>query len=275
MYVEGNPVNYSDPTGNSICYDPLPAYCQNGLVGMRATASLVKELVRSGAWMPVDGFAAFAGFSELNYFSNIRDLVWAMTIVLNDMDANRGAIWRQALDDKMFPKLGLGPARSSYFIKGDWLPYQTQGSYRWCFPKENKDNCWREEWTHSRIGDWKAEYWDKTANQAYHFWFYVATTFFNTVGAAEIGNLVHENLFPYRQPVAEYNFITSPEFDPPPLPSQGTEPDIRLAVAGEGLGSKLRKASFIQEHLCLPAKEAVSLFLPYGGIGMWISSNLK
>ncbi len=94
-YARSNPINYTDPSGHYVCTDPLPASCQVGLVSMHATAGVIKELVRSGAWEPVFGFSILAGFSQDHYFSNIRDLVWAMTIVLGDMDANRGDVWRQ------------------------------------------------------------------------------------------------------------------------------------------------------------------------------------
>src|SRR5690606_13760080 len=234
-YTHSNPINYTDPTGYYVCTNPLPASCQTGLSSMHATASVIKELVRSGAWLPVDGFASFASFSQNNYFSNIRDLVWAMTIILDDMDANRGDVWRQATGY-------LGSAGNPNFIKEDWLPYKTAGEEDWCFP-EDSDNCWhKSKWVHSLRGDWRAEYWDKTANQAYHFWFYVAVAFFDNEAISVAGNLYHD-----KPPITFYDFVGSDPYKTPPLPSQSTLPDIRLGLIGTNLGLKLRFSSWLQE----------------------------
>jgi len=102
---------YTDPSGKSICYDPLPASCQLGLAYVNGFASKIKELVASGAVQPVEGFATLADLSKSHFNGDIRDLVWAMTIVLNDFDDNRGLISSQV----------LFKAKSPYFIHEDWL----------------------------------------------------------------------------------------------------------------------------------------------------------
>jgi hypothetical protein len=228
---------------------------------MHATASVIKELVKSGAWLPVDGFAAFASFSQSHYFSNIRDLVWAMTIVLNDFDANRGLVWKQATGY-------MGGAKNGNFIGQDWLAYSNNIEFNkeWCYPPGSND-CYPDEWVHSRRGDWKVKYWDKTANQAFHFWFYAAVSFFDGAGYATAGNEFHDRL-----PVTNYDFINSPEWEVPPHPRQSTNPDRALGYAGMRLGSNLRLSSFIQEQTC---SDELAISLRNFDLGTWIRSYLK
>ena len=64
---------------------------------------------------------------------------------------------------------------SGYYIHQDWLPY-------------NYD----PETATSQQGDWKKEYWDNTANQAYHFWFYVEVAFHDGPEWAYTANEVHD-----------------------------------------------------------------------------------
>jgi len=260
-YTQSNPINYTDPSGFYICTNPLPASCQTGLASMRATASVIKEFVKSGAWLPVDGFAAFTSFSQSQYFSNIRDLIWAMTIVLNDFDTNRGPVWKQATGS-------MGGAENGNFIGQDWLAYSNNIEFNkeWCYPPDSND-CYHSEWVHSLRGDWKTTYWDKTANQAYHFWFYAAVTFFDGAGYAIAGNEFHDHV-----PVTKYDFINSPEWEAPPHPRQSTVPDRALGYAAIRLGSRLRFASFIQEQKC---SDVLSASLMNFDVGMWIKSNLR
>jgi hypothetical protein len=60
IYVNGNPVLFTDPSGKSICYNPLPASCQSGLIYANATATVLRDFVKSGTRGPVDVFAMFA-----------------------------------------------------------------------------------------------------------------------------------------------------------------------------------------------------------------------
>jgi hypothetical protein len=120
MYVEGNPVNAVDPSGRSVCYDPLPASCQNGLAYVNGFALEIKNLVKSGTVQPVEGFATLVDLSRSQFNGDIRDLVWAMTIVLNDFDANRGMISGQVL---------TGGAGSPYYVHQDWLPYRNNPNH--------------------------------------------------------------------------------------------------------------------------------------------------
>lgn len=145
----------------------------------------------------------------------------------------------------------------------DWLPYRND-------PNHNDLNWGAGErgiWIHSLRGDWSEKYWDKTANQAYHFWFYVAVTFFDGAGYGIAGNEFHDHLL-----VTNYDFINSPEWEVPPHPRQSTNPDRALGYAGMRLGSSLRLASFIQEQNC---SDELAASLRNFDLGMWIRSNLK
>jgi hypothetical protein len=270
-YTEGNPINYSDPTGNSVCYDPLPASCLIGLMYANSFASAIKGYVESGMLLPVEGFAMLADNSKDHFNGDIRDLVWAMTIVLDDMDANRGLIWQQT----SAAPFTIKSTRSPYFIKQDWLPYKHNSKYdrkpeegnSWCYP-EGSSNCVNEPWIHSLRGDWNTKYWDKTANQAYHFWFYVAVTFFDDSLFASYANFYHDN--PYR--VATYDFSGSAENEAPPTPNMSTQPDRNLAFAGIDLGHRLGREYIRSKYNCDP--EIISSLISTD-IGNWIRANLK
>jgi RHS repeat-associated protein len=277
-YVEGNPIYRTDPTGNSVCYEPLPESCRNGLDYLNSSAVSIRSQVRSGAMEPVEGFARLADDGKTQ-FNDIRDLVWAMTIVLDDMDKNRGQIWLQAIE----PDTGLGSAKSQKWIGQDWLPYKNNLTYGtpnikypdWCDPKNPKDpkTCdYGGRWIHSLRGDWNTKYWDKTANQAYHFWFYTAVTLFDGKGFAMAANFEHDNplgLFGYK--ITDYDFIGSAEDEPPPPWMVPSWPDWDLAGQGIDLGSKLVTDSSMQQLGCLPG----IIQYQYTDIGSWIRVNLK
>ena len=41
-------------------------------------------------------------------------------------------------------------------------------------------------------GDWLPQYFDGSDNQAFHFWYYVASSFYDDVGPAYVANWVHD-----------------------------------------------------------------------------------
>ena len=200
--------------------------------------------------------------------------MWAITLVLDDFDANRGFIWRRAS-----PVFGTGASACSYFIWQNWLPYRHNpdpeyNPQPWCDP-ENPNNCVPDQWIHSLRGDWNTKYWDKTANQAYHFWFYVAVTFFDGRLWAVLANNVHD--FPYA--VTHYDFSGSPEKQAPPPPNVPSQPDRDLAVQGMNLGSKLAADSSYQKLMKIIYGNCDGTMLPiYHGwtdTGDWIRFHLK
>ena len=190
-----------------------------------------------------------------------------MTIVLDDMDANReGFVWEHATYRK-------GAAGNDYWVGSDWLPYQNNpldnndfedDKPDWCAPN-NKNNC--SVWIHSLRGDWNSKYWDKTANQAYHFWFYVAVAYFDLGGAytSLAGNAIHDSpLNP-----TPYDFTGSNPAELPPNWTESTQPDINLGIQGAILGTKLR--TDLVDDLSCP----VPLDFLRTDIGSWIRTHLK
>jgi RHS repeat-associated protein len=259
LYVRDNPVNYTDPTGKSICYKPLrplPASCQIGLANMYGSAAVLKGQVESGALEPVEAFAMFADLSKTQFDEDFPGMLWAMTLVLNDFDANRGMVWTQISDLHL-----AGEANSPYFIKQDWLPYKHNPSY------DQQNWIPGQPWIHSLRGDWNKNYWDKTANQAYHFWFYVATTYFDGGTWANLANFVHDG-FGWEN----YDYISSRENEAPP-PSGKSKPDYDLAIQGMLLGSELVKEDILEVNgdQC----DISGSFDNRTDIGTWIRNHLK
>ena len=182
-----------------------------------------------------------------------------MTIVLNDFDANSGMIARQVLS---------GGAGSPHYIHQDWLPYQND-------PNHDDPNWGAGEygkWFHSLRGDWSEKYWDKTANQAYHFWGLLAITFFDGGAMGDSANWQHDGNRVGQQQ-ENYDFSYSDPNKAPPR-SGISKPDYDLSLQAIGLGTQLSLEASLQTeffHGC----EAQWKFVGYTDIGQWIRSHLK
>ncbi|MBN1371298.1 MAG: RHS repeat-associated core domain-containing protein, partial [Anaerolineaceae bacterium] len=262
VYSRNNPINLTDPSGKTPClYKDDMAACYSKLITLNYFASSVKQYVRSGA-LPVEGFANFVDYAYLLFDQDIRGTMWGVTQVISGFDPNNplDPIWNQARRNAPH-----GPS----FIGEDWLPYQNKPDYN--------DTNWGGTgltWVHSRIGDWREEYWDKTANQAYHFWFYASSTFFDVGGLfwANLGNFIHDVPFKHMA----YDYVHSPENEAPPMldgqqaPSQ---PDYLLAWAGINYGSKLLK-DYEWSLILDPCKNNHNLPSTINP-GDWIRQNLK
>jgi RHS repeat-associated protein len=261
VYANSNLINYTDPTGYSACYNPLPASCQTGLAYVYGFASALKGLVTSGALEPIEAFATLADLSKSQFNGDTRDLIWAMTIVLNDFDANRGMIAGQILF--------TGGAKSSYYIHQDWLPYRNNPIH--------DNSTWGGgeygKWIHSLRGDWSEKYWDKTANQAYHFWGLLAITYFDGGYTGDLANWDHDGEHLLGQQQENYDFSHSdPNVAPPP--SGISKPDYDLSVQAIRLGDRLRLEAYFRDYV-FHGCEAQWKFVGYTDIGQWIRANLK
>lgn len=274
-YVEGNPVNFVDPSGNyRSCYKYAwgsdasdQSYCNNSLSILNNYGQIIESGVSSGVLGPVEGFAQFMEHAQFIFANEITSIMWATTIVLDDMDANRGWVWPQAT-------FWMGSAGSNHYVQQDWLPYKNN--------PEIKSDSWPNPggWTHSLRGDWKKIYWDKTANQAYHFWYFASVAFFDTSAWAHTANIVHDNPLHFIFPgsVMNYDFIGSdPNIAPPYVTHWNGKkeagislPDFRLALKGIQLGDELKQQQRFRSWAC--DQENI---LPAPNIASWIRSNLK
>ena len=128
------------------------------------------------------------------------------------------------------------------YIGQDWLAYRNDPSkgnkQPWCDPShpDDKSRCKPDEWIHSLRGDWSEKYWDKTANQPYHFWGLLAITFFDGGVMGDIANWQHDRNYLWQQQ-EDYDFSYSdPNIAPPP--SGVSKPDYDLSLRAISLGDR-------------------------------------
>jgi hypothetical protein len=89
-------------------------------------------------------------------------------------------------------------------------------------------------WFHSLRGDWKNTYWHKTANQAYHFWFYIAAPFFD-------GDVFARAAVWYHDPQWKWKKIDFTDVNAAPEDPTGTSiQDFLLGLKGVELGDLLK-----------------------------------
>ncbi len=151
-------------------------------------------------------------------------------------------------------------AQLVWYILFQKSPYQGGGT---CDPPEVCDRGWPDE------------YHDFTGNQAYHFWFFAATAYFDGTGLAYCGNFLHDGsetglgqallnmpvggtLFASGEDLTElwdrnfpdYEFIRGDN-------SGASTEDYNLSLEGIDLGSRLKLGNFNQ---CEPGVCAVNFW---------------
>jgi hypothetical protein len=233
-YVEGNPVSNVDPTGNSKCgIFTEPAECQVLGQLLHDRAAAIKTSVQSGALLPVEGFAQLADYATTDLFEyDLVDVMWGMTSVLYGFDWNHHMfLWWTAYQ-------GL-PPDSPYFIGQDWLPYKQY------YPANPVSGH-----AYSERGDWNSIYWDDTANQAYHTWFYASVTYLDGASWAYLADQYHD---PYWNGETQWDI---------------SEEDHNLALKGIELGR------LVSDDALWGNCSAIYPELVFK-IGAWIRANLK
>jgi hypothetical protein len=180
-YVEGNPINRVDPSGQISCLKYNDADCQARAQILLNYAKVIKQSVIPGNLLPVEGFAKFVDFAMWLFNNDISGMMWGTTNVLLGVDPNEHLFVWFAVPAP--PEIKYGSNTGKYFVKLNWLPYRNVPS---------KD---QGEAPHSERGDWKSQYWDGTANQAYHFWYSVATTYYNGARWGMLANMGHDPYF--------------------------------------------------------------------------------
>lgn len=146
------------------------------MMSQKIRAKTIKGLVHQGSQLPVDGFATFIDYSMSIFGNDIRGMMWGSTNVLLGIDPN------QVLSVGLATPFSRS-SKGKFYIDDDWLPYLND-------PSKNTAQS-----THSERGDWHPEYFDGTANQAYHFWYYVSTTFFDSEDVSVVANVFHDPYF--------------------------------------------------------------------------------
>lgn len=261
LYAHSNPILYVDPSGHISCFSSTDPKCMAAAENLRYYAVAIKSNVKYGILPPVEGFALLANYAEDLFGHEMRGIMWGMTNVINGFDPNDPSpVWMQAITKRTF----------GYFIEEDWLPYRNNPDYNdkmWRFDDDNPKN---DEWIHSQRGDWRSKYWDKTANQAYHFWFNTAVTFFDGGDAAmaSLGNLIHD-------PFITWEDIDFEHEDMAPPSKGSTHIDYDLGVKGVELGKGILwdYAFTHPDWFCDP-----DYYVPYPGeknLAAWIRANLK
>jgi RHS repeat-associated protein len=218
-YVYNNPVKYTDPSGHMVgcgagddtCgysdppTDYSPAEKRQKLLydfGTRAKDAVVKE-----------GMNPALAFVNLTYLaadlnrSNMPGFVSDLDCIID------GHCWGP--DQSIFT-IGFGPQFASI---GGWLDQNA-------FPG---------------TGSWSPDYHDNTGNQMYHFWFYVAVSYFDDPGLALLGNAWHDPVI--RNPFFQLFGLGEPVYDlrDKNKPNLGVSlKDYDLGVAGAYLGWALR-----------------------------------
>ena len=258
-YVEGNPVNFVDSSGNIPCDDEDSACISERAQRLKFTGESIKYAVRNGYLLPVEGFAQLADLALPLCDYDIKQAMWGLTMVIDGFNPNSSkSVWYQGWK---------GIHDTTYWLGYDWLPYQNDPSNDVLNWGENG-----EVWIHSRQGDWRKDYWDKTANQAYHFWFAVAVTFYDSQAWAHLANIIHDS------PVYWVDIDSLGDKDAPPSAGY-TQQDWNLSLAGMRLGMKIYLDSrFIERGIgyCPSDEQLHDLYYAHTTkIGTWIRANLK
>jgi len=268
-YVIANPILLTDPNGNIPCKQL--AWWQNSsecllLAGdLHDLAARINEQVFLGSLLPVEGLAQLVDHAYFESEKNYWGMMWSLTAVIDGYDGNNIIpVWLQGANSKYNPG-----TTTSYFIGEDWLPYRGN-------PEKDDDN-WENtgsRWRYSERGDWRQDLWDQTANQAFHFWFSTAVTYFNGDIFAYAGNLRHEVWSPndYFGNMHDYSKNPPDQYDPPPWHGQ-SKPDYDLALVGIALGNEIKHR---ENNARLYEKATCREYLPRESwVGDWIRYHLK
>lgn len=202
------------------CLKDEESECMVIATDLLGKAQAIQGRVISGATLPVEGFAELVRKAYQDFGEDYRGMMWGLTRVINGMDPNRKMpIWYQGWKLVRIP--------NTEWVQEDWLPYRNDPGLN----KIKKEGDKNLVWVHSERGDWRKEYWDKTANQAYHFWFYVAIEYFDEFGRgfAEFGNFYHDPFF-------EWEDIDYEDPGTPPPDKGKTNQDYDLGLKGIELG---------------------------------------
>jgi RHS repeat-associated protein len=242
-YVGNSPLNFTDPTGHCAAnYASGDAWCREEWASAENIHDYGEQLqkqVKAGDLKPVEALAKLSDRTAAIFNSSMDDYMWAMTLVLMGIDAiTITPFWFYSQNDwDAQVKTINARGWSHYWLKKDWLPYNYD---------KNKSN----DSTVSDVGDWNEGYFDGSANQAYHFWAYVSTRYYNGDIFSSLSNFIHDNPLRVDRPGVSIS-------------------DNKLGLAGIELGYQLGNPSVS----CWVATMQCSWVNP--DPGNWIRTHLK
>jgi RHS repeat-associated protein len=178
-YTRNNPFIYIDPSGHLACPTSSDA-CKSAAGSLHNYAEVLKQLVSSGKMKPVEALASLSDKALGLYENDMNGYMWGMTNVLLGIDPNTVPVWErgrfvQKTDTFPGQYLDADPGNNPSYIGTNWLAFNTQQSSH-----------------DSQQGDWLDDYFDGTSNQAFHFWFYAAVSYYNGPVIALAANAYHD-----------------------------------------------------------------------------------
>jgi RHS repeat-associated protein len=159
-YVRNNPVNFNDPSGHMLEDGCQREGCEKP--NRKKLINLEAQILRKRGGDALENFSILTEYSARLYDKDeTTQFVYDLTCVINGYCSGPGRlVYQIGMVDK-YPNATKGDAFiGQLFFKGK--------------------------------GSWRDEYFDNSDNQMYHFWFYAATSYFDTPLIAEAGNLYHD-----------------------------------------------------------------------------------
>jgi RHS repeat-associated protein len=229
-YVRNNPINFNDPTGHiEACEENCRIYSNDEMVqALRNMTSTQKRIAIQQYAISLraeqkDSLEAFKDL--LNYAGSLYNTTSLYTpgtvtnfvrdvtcVIIGYCDGSPGHVWHLGFRQQ-YPSAqgGIGYVGSPEFFKGQ--------------------------------GGWADQYNDFSDNQMYHFWFYVAVTYWNGPIFAYVGDFLHDPGFDLYLPADDVQPVLvvkgAPWVTPGNNPSGTSQQDYLLGLAGIKFGLSL------------------------------------
>ena len=272
IYTENNPANYVDSNGHIACHVSSDA-CKTAAARLSQTAKSIQGQVRAGNIKPVEGLAQLSDRAMELYEGDISGYMWGMTNVLLGVDPSAIAIEKVGFfSPAKYPE--ANPYNNPYWVGYDFLDAPTNSP------------SLGDNWGNS--GDWNPDFYDGTAGQARHFWFYAALAYYGDFIEASVGNFFHDPPAGVKNTVDQMAQLPTPNSKPlfgERLETTGSlwfwqsigrfwsansggasQPDYNLGISGSSLGASLSKSIACVHGICVKNETNPS---------EWIRNNLK